>query len=263
MFAAGGTRLFLAQLSAQLVEPGPAGLLGLNAIQQEMERLPQGCRRLAVQLRLNLAPEWIWEVLTDYNNLSQFIPNLLYSRQLWRQGSVVGLEQEGAQQFIGLRFRAKVELPGPFKAAEIALGHHKGEAVLLQVFGELELHTRLEAHAHERLRPLLLEAHHVGPAPHQPGALEVGDEAAEAVVIGEHRPDRLGSEVESQLHGQPTGPAGQTLHLLLNRVEHTSIRLRLITACNGCRELRQRQTGLIKLSAQQLNALQRMRADSL
>ena len=109
-FAAYGTRLFLAQLSAQLVEPAPAGLLGLDAIQQEMERLPQGCRRLAVQLRLTLAPEWIWGVLTDYNNLSQFIPNLLYSRQLWRRGSVVGLEQEGAQQFIGLRFRAKVEL---------------------------------------------------------------------------------------------------------------------------------------------------------
>jgi len=100
----------LAQLSAQLVEPVPAGLLGLDAIQQEMERLPQGCRRLAVQLRLNLAPDSIWTVLTDYNNLSQFIPNLLHSRQLWRRGSVVGLEQEGAQQFIGLQFRAKVEL---------------------------------------------------------------------------------------------------------------------------------------------------------
>jgi ribosome-associated toxin RatA of RatAB toxin-antitoxin module len=110
MFAAGGTGQFLAQLSAQLVEPVPAGLLGLDAIQQEMERLPQGCRRLAVQLRLNLAPDSIWTVLTDYNNLSQFIPNLLYSRQLWRRGSVVGLEQEGAQQFIGLQFRAKVEL---------------------------------------------------------------------------------------------------------------------------------------------------------
>ena len=57
-----------------------------------------------------MAPDWIWDVLTDYNSLSQFIPNLLYSRQLWRRGSVVGLEQEGAQQFIGLRFRAKVEL---------------------------------------------------------------------------------------------------------------------------------------------------------
>ena len=110
MFAAGGTQLFLAQLSAQLVEPVPAGLQGLDAIQQEMERLPQGCRRLAVQLRLNLAPDCIWAVLTDYNSLSQFIPNLLYSRQLWRRGSVVGLEQEGAQQFIGLSFRAKVEL---------------------------------------------------------------------------------------------------------------------------------------------------------
>ena len=110
MFAVGGTQLFLAQLSAQLVEPGPAGLLGLNAIQQEMERLPQGARRLAVQLSLSPDPQCLWSVLTDYGNLNNYIPNLASSRQLWRRGNRVGLEQVGTQQFCGLRFSAKVEL---------------------------------------------------------------------------------------------------------------------------------------------------------
>ena len=82
----------------------------LDTIQQEMERLPAGVRRLAVQLRLQLDPECLWAVLTDYDNLSRFIPNLQSSRQLWRRGCVVGLEQEGAQKFIGLRFRARVQL---------------------------------------------------------------------------------------------------------------------------------------------------------
>lgn len=87
-----------------------AGSCALDTIQQEMERLPQGARRLAIQLRLGLDPQWLWAVLTDYPNLSRFIPNLASSRQLWRRGNRVGLEQVGTQQFCGLRFSARVEL---------------------------------------------------------------------------------------------------------------------------------------------------------
>lgn len=82
----------------------------LDTIQQEMERLEQGARRLAVQLRLALEPDWLWAVLTDYAHLSRFIPNLASSRLLWRRGNRVGLEQVGTQQFCGLRFSARVEL---------------------------------------------------------------------------------------------------------------------------------------------------------
>ena len=70
-----------------------------------MERLPQGARRLAVQLRIDLKDDLIWSVLTDYENLSRFIPNLSTSRLLWRRDDRVGLEQVGCQQFCGLRFR--------------------------------------------------------------------------------------------------------------------------------------------------------------
>jgi len=82
----------------------------LDTIQQEMERLPGGTRRLAVQLRTDLDPQWLWAVLTDYDQLSRFIPNLQTSRLLWRRSNVVGLEQEGAQTFMGLRFKARVQL---------------------------------------------------------------------------------------------------------------------------------------------------------
>ena len=41
-----------------------------------MERLPQGTRRLAVQLRTPLGLDLLWNVLTDYDQLSNFIPNL-------------------------------------------------------------------------------------------------------------------------------------------------------------------------------------------
>jgi ribosome-associated toxin RatA of RatAB toxin-antitoxin module len=105
----------LTQLSAPIAALpkfalGSSGSCSLDTIQQEMERLPGGTRRLAVQLRTDLHPQWLWAVLTDYDQLSRFIPNLQSSRLLWRRGTVVGLEQEGAQTFIGLRFKARVQL---------------------------------------------------------------------------------------------------------------------------------------------------------
>ena len=101
----------------------------LDTIQQDMERLAQGTRRLAVQLRLSLEPEWLWTVLTDYANLSSFIPNLASSRQIWRRGNRVCLEQVGTQQFCGMRFSAKVELEleEDREAGELRFSMSKGD----------------------------------------------------------------------------------------------------------------------------------------
>ncbi|MEB3296094.1 MAG: SRPBCC family protein [Cyanobacteriota bacterium] len=88
----------------------PSGICRLDTIQQQMERLPQGTRRLAVQLRTDIDGQWLWAVLTDYANLSRFIPNLESSRLLWRRGNTVGLEQVGSQNFCGLRFTARLEI---------------------------------------------------------------------------------------------------------------------------------------------------------
>ena len=75
-----------------------------------MERLPQGTRRLAVQLRTPLSVEMLWKVLTDYDQLSSFIPNLASSTVLSRDDSTVRLAQVGSQQLLGLKFSAQVEL---------------------------------------------------------------------------------------------------------------------------------------------------------
>jgi len=90
--------------------PEVSASCSLDTIQQEMERLPQGTRRLAVQLRLPVDPQWLWAVLTDYENLDRFIPNLASSRQLWRRGAQVAVEQVGVQTFCGMRFSARVQL---------------------------------------------------------------------------------------------------------------------------------------------------------
>ncbi|MDC3011028.1 SRPBCC family protein [Synechococcus sp. AH-736-G21] len=81
-----------------------------TAIEQTMERLPQGTRRLAAELKSSLPVQLLWDVLTDYENLSRFIPNLSTSELIQRQGQTVRLQQVGSQQLLGLRFSAQVQL---------------------------------------------------------------------------------------------------------------------------------------------------------
>lgn len=106
--------------------PAFAGLPGFGVrrqtIEQTMERLPQGTRRLAVQLRTPLGVDLLWKVLTDYDRLSTFIPNLTSSTVLGRGDNSVHLAQVGSQQLLGLKFSAQVELE---------LIEHRPEGLLL------------------------------------------------------------------------------------------------------------------------------------
>ena len=82
-----------------------------QTIEQTVERLPQGVRRLAVQLRTDQTVDDLWEALTDYEGLSEFIPNLSSSKLIERSGNRVTLSQIGSQQLVlGLKFSAEVQL---------------------------------------------------------------------------------------------------------------------------------------------------------
>lgn len=82
-----------------------------QTIEQTVERLPQGVRRLAVQLRTDQCVDHLWQVLTDYESLSDFIPNLSSSKLIERSGNRVTLAQVGSQQLVlGLKFSAEVQL---------------------------------------------------------------------------------------------------------------------------------------------------------
>ncbi len=75
-----------------------------------MERLPHGTRRLAAQLRTKLKTDEIWSVLTDYENLNKFIPNLSSSQLIYKEANKVRLKQVGCQEFIGFKFSAEVQI---------------------------------------------------------------------------------------------------------------------------------------------------------
>lgn len=51
-----------------------------------------------------------WEVLTDYNRFSEFVPDLYESRIVSRQGASVVVEQKGAARFLFLSHPIEVRL---------------------------------------------------------------------------------------------------------------------------------------------------------
>ncbi len=79
-----------------------------RTIEQTMEVLPGGARRLAAQLNTFMEFDCLWNVLTSYNQLSEFIPNLISSEVLSRVGNEIKLRQVGSQEFLGFNFSAEV-----------------------------------------------------------------------------------------------------------------------------------------------------------
>lgn len=74
------------------------------------EKLPDRQRRIVAHTDVPLSAEQLWQVLTDYDNLSSFIPNLTHSQRLSHPNGGIRLEQVGAQCFLNVKFCARVVL---------------------------------------------------------------------------------------------------------------------------------------------------------
>ncbi len=81
-----------------------------ETIEQTMEKLSDGARRLAAQLTTTASFDSLWGVLTDYDHLNLFIPNLLTSKKIYKNNNNIHLKQIGAQDFLGIKFSAEVIL---------------------------------------------------------------------------------------------------------------------------------------------------------
>ena len=81
-----------------------------RTIEQTMEKLSGGTRRLAAQLTTSASFDSLWNVLTDYNRLNLYIPNLLSSKIIYQKNNNVHLKQVGAQDFLGMKFSAEVTI---------------------------------------------------------------------------------------------------------------------------------------------------------
>ena len=81
-----------------------------RTIEQTMEKLPGGTRRLAAQLTTSASFDSLWNVLTDYDRLHLYIPNLLSSKKIYQKNNNIHLKQVGAQDFLGIKFSAEVTI---------------------------------------------------------------------------------------------------------------------------------------------------------
>ena len=91
-----------------------------RTIEQTMEKLSGGTRRLAAQLTTSATFDSLWNVLTDYDRLNLYIPNLLSSKKIYKNKNNVHLKQIGAQDFLGMKFSAEVTI-NLFEEKELGL----------------------------------------------------------------------------------------------------------------------------------------------
>ncbi|HEY9647416.1 MAG TPA: SRPBCC family protein [Chroococcidiopsis sp.] len=67
-------------------------------------------RQISARIQIPCTINQVWQVLTDYDHLADFIPNLAKSRQIPHPHGGIRLEQIGAQSFLKIKFCARVVL---------------------------------------------------------------------------------------------------------------------------------------------------------
>jgi Polyketide cyclase / dehydrase and lipid transport len=75
-----------------------------------IERPSMNSRRISGSIIVDKPIEDVWLVLTDYNKLSDYVPNLTQSKQIAHPDGGIRLFQEGAQKIVGLDFRASLTM---------------------------------------------------------------------------------------------------------------------------------------------------------
>lgn len=74
------------------------------------EKLAGRSRRIRATIAVPCSLEQLWQVLTDYDRLATFIPNLTLSRRIPHPQDGIRLEQMGSQCFLNIQFCARVVL---------------------------------------------------------------------------------------------------------------------------------------------------------
>jgi ribosome-associated toxin RatA of RatAB toxin-antitoxin module len=96
--------------------PAPLDLpeVGLAAVLQQVEvtteRAEGRQRQISATIQIPHAIEQVWQILTDYDRLADFVPNLSKSQQIEHPHGGVRVEQVGTQSFLTFMFRARVVL---------------------------------------------------------------------------------------------------------------------------------------------------------
>ncbi|MBW4646219.1 MAG: SRPBCC family protein [Goleter apudmare HA4340-LM2] len=82
----------------------------LPTVAVQIEKLAERQRQISATIQIPHPVEKIWQVLTDYESLADFIPNLAKSRLLEHPDGGIRLEQIGSQRLLNFNFCARVVL---------------------------------------------------------------------------------------------------------------------------------------------------------
>ncbi|CAN8308794.1 unnamed protein product [Cochlearia groenlandica] len=97
-------------------------------------------RRISSKIGIEASLETVWRVLTDYEKLSEFIPGLVVSELVEKEGNRVRLFQMGQQNLpLGLKFNAKAVLDCFEKDLEILPHGKRREIDFKMVEGDFQL----------------------------------------------------------------------------------------------------------------------------
>ncbi len=104
----------------------------LDDVKIEVEEVAKRQRRITSQIAIAQPRETVWQVLTDYESLPEFVPNLKTSQRLEHpEGDKIRLEQVGKQRLLKMNFSARVvldlvEMPPERIDFEMVEGDFKG-----------------------------------------------------------------------------------------------------------------------------------------
>ncbi|NET32242.1 MAG: cyclase [Cyanothece sp. SIO1E1] len=82
----------------------------LEDVKIEVEKLKGRCRRIFAKIQIPHPIEQVWKLLTDYEGLADFIPNLAKSRRLPHPAGGIRIEQVGTQCLLNFKFCARLIL---------------------------------------------------------------------------------------------------------------------------------------------------------
>ncbi|KAJ0250087.1 Polyketide cyclase / dehydrase and lipid transport protein [Hirschfeldia incana] len=115
-------------------------VVGDDGVLIEVKKLEKSSRRIRSKIGMEASLDAVWSVLTDYEKLSDFIPGLVVSELVEKEGNRVRLFQMGQQNLaLGLKFNAKAVLDCFEKELEILPNGRRREIDFKMVEGDFQL----------------------------------------------------------------------------------------------------------------------------
>jgi len=139
-------------LDAEHESSGPS-VICIDGVDIQTEYLEGRRRRITVAININHPVEKIWQILTDYDHLADFIPNLAESRRIEHPEGGIRLEQVGTESLMKLKVCLRVVLDMVERFPH-AIEFNMVEGDFRQFFGAWELQP-LEQDQATRLRYVL------------------------------------------------------------------------------------------------------------